>query len=65
MDAAYRSDNAESKVHKVPKVGAKFERTFKEEKYRLKVVSTPGGIGYDVMTSTDRFSGRRALRQGA
>jgi Protein of unknown function (DUF2924) len=37
-----------AKVHRVPKVGAKFERTFKEERYRLKIVSTPGGIGYEV-----------------
>jgi hypothetical protein len=37
-----------AKDHKVPKVGATFEKTFKDKKYRLKVVKTPIGIGYEV-----------------
>ena len=37
-----------AKDHKVPKVGAKFEKTFKDKKYQLKIVSTPRGIGYEL-----------------
>jgi Protein of unknown function (DUF2924) len=37
-----------AKEHTVPKVGAKFERTFKDRKYLLTVVRTPSGIGYEV-----------------
>jgi hypothetical protein len=37
-----------AKGHKVPKVGAKFQKTFKERKYRLTVVTIPNGIGYEV-----------------
>jgi hypothetical protein len=37
-----------AKDHKVPKVGAKFEKTFKDKKYQLKIVSIPSGIGYEV-----------------
>jgi hypothetical protein len=37
-----------AKDHKVPKIGAKFERAYNNRKYRLTVVTTPSGIGYEV-----------------
>jgi len=36
------------KDHKSPKIGSTFEKNFKGIKYRLKIVSTPSGIGYEV-----------------
>jgi hypothetical protein len=36
------------KQHKVPEVGSTFERIYKRKNYRMKVVSRPNGVAYEV-----------------
>ncbi len=38
------------KVHRLPKVGDTFNRTYKEVQYTMKIVRAGKGIGYEVDT---------------
>jgi hypothetical protein len=48
LEQRTHSDEGESKRSQSTPISAAFEKIVKHRKYHLKIVSTPGGIGYEV-----------------